>query len=568
MKISDYILDFIVGEGVADVFGITGGFIAPLFDAFHGRTDIRYYCTQHEQAAAMAADAYARFRGLGVCMSTSGPGATNLITGIGCSYFDSIPVLCITGQVPRSDARGKTKVRQRGFQETDIVSIVKPITKYAVHVSNPKEIGFELRKAVMIARSGRPGPVLVDIPMDVLRADYDEAAQVEFTFPVFETRKVNQNNVACVVAMITEAKRPVIVYGQGARHAKAELLQFIEMTGIPCLPSWAGLDIIPHDHPLYVDQFGVYGSRAGNYTIQNADLIITIGTRMDGRMTGSNGFAPKAKKVIVDIDEAEASKLFGIYFINDAKDWLDSTMGAMAKGNAADYLFSDWRKRIAEWKEKYPILPASDNHPVAMLKMLNDVLPDDAIIIPDCGGNLSWSVQSLRVKPGQNVFSAYGYSPMGYAVAAAIGATVATGRMAIAIIGDGGMQVNIQELHTLKVYNLPVKIFVINNDGYGIIRQFQDELYEGRYEATNISPPDFQRIAEAYGVSNWRIINPNCMCWMPAIAINAPGPAVCEVIVDRDAKIYPKTQYGNPIDRQHPLLDADEHAENMTNETD
>jgi acetolactate synthase-1/2/3 large subunit len=306
MRVSDYILDFLVSQGVDTVFGITGGFITPLFDAFHNRTDIRYITTQHEQAAAMAADGYARFKGLGVAIATSGPGATNLITGIACSYFDSIPVLCITGQVPTSEARGKSGVRQRGFQETDIVSMVRPITKFAQQVNDPTRIAFELDYAVYKAKSGRPGPVLLDIPMDVLQADVGPGVAYRYIAPEYAPLDISAE-VAKTVQLIAEAKRPVIIYGQGCRKYATELQEFIEITGIPCLPSWAALDLIPHDHPLFISQFGVYGNRAGNYAVQNADLVIAIGTRLDTRMTGK-GFAPKAKLIVVDLDPYEAEK--------------------------------------------------------------------------------------------------------------------------------------------------------------------------------------------------------------------------------------------------------------------
>jgi acetolactate synthase-1/2/3 large subunit len=416
MRVSDYVLNFLVSQGIDTVFLVTGGVITPVVDAFAGRTDIKYVCVQQEQAAAMAADGYARFKGLGVCMATSGPGATNLITGIGCSYFDSIPVLCITGQVNTHDAKGDSAIRQRGFQETDIVSIVKPITKYAAVVNDPASIQYELNWAVEMAKSGRPGPVLLDIPIDVQMSEFNiPVGGVSFTLE--NTVPDISGGVSQIVKLISKAKRPIVIYGQGAREAKKELIQFIESTGIPCVPSWAALDLIPHDHPLFVSQFGVYGSRAGNYAVQNADLIIAIGTRLDGRMTGAKGFAPKAKKIIIDLDEAEIQKNNpDVSIQSDAKDFLEAINKHDFKPNLKERKI--WIDRINVWKEKYKITShvSSLIQPIEFISQLINKLPQDAIIVGDSGANLSWLQQAAYLTGEQRLFSAYGYSPMGYAV--------------------------------------------------------------------------------------------------------------------------------------------------------
>lgn len=577
MKVADYILDFLVKQGIDTVFLVTGGVLAPQVDAFHKRTDIKYVCVQQEQAAAMAADGYARFKGLGVCMATSGPGATNLITGIGCSYFDSIPVLCITGQVNTNDAKGDSGVRQRGFQETDIVSIVKPITKYAAVVNDVFSVAHELEKAVKYAKEGRPGPVLLDIPIDIQMSEfigvypkyeYSEEGRI-ISFAQQTWRDVYFGALIVETCrLLEEAKKPVIIYGQGAREAKTELLQFIETTGIPCIPSWAALDLIPHDHPLFVSQFGVYGSRAGNYAVQNADLIIAIGTRLDGRMTGAKGFAPKAKLVVVDLDKAEAYKNKpDVSILSDAKDFLDAINKHDFNPNLKERKI--WIDRIMEWKEKYKIKShvSSLIQPIEFIKRLLNKLPKDAIIVADSGANLSWVQQAAYLTGDQRLFSAYGYSPMGYAVQAAIGAYYATGRPIVAICGDGAAQMNIQEFQTLKHYNIPVKVFILNNRSYGIIKQFQEELYEGRYLATDedggYSAPDFARVAEAYGLKNIQMLNSSVQDWMTKAVLDHPAPYIADVWIDRAARIEPKTRYGNPIERQHPLLSDEEHLENM-----
>ena len=578
MNVSTYILNYLVNQGVTTIFGIQGGFIAPLFDAFHGRTDIKYICTQHEQAAAMAADGYARFAGLGCAIATSGPGATNLITGIAASWFDSIPVIYITGQVPTYEARGKSGVRQRGFQETDIVSIVRPITKLARQVTDAGNIQFALEQAAWLAQSGRPGPVLLDIPMDVLRAKIDPDTLIEYA-PAAPEKPHIDYGISETVKLIAQSKRPVVVYGQGARHARVELLQFIVMTGIPCLPSWAALDLVSHDHPLYVDTFGVYGSRAGNLAVQNADLIIAIGTRLDGRMTGNpSKFAPGAKLVQVDIDRGEMEKTCkpNVTICADALDFLRAIRCTSISIATRLPLFG-WYDRIAAWKQKYPMVtPLTPAGEVGVIQPLNFIcqlcglLLDDAIIVTDSGANLSWAQQAMTIRGNQRTFSDFGFSAMGYALPAAIGAHYATGKPIIAITGDGGMQMNIQELQTLAHYDIPVKVFILNNHSYGIIKQFQEELYESRYEATDeaggYSSPDFQRVAAAYGIRCLRILNNTVAGWMSAEALKYPGPCVCDVDIDPAARIFPKVQFGNALDNQSPLLPEDEHAENVRNE--
>ena len=567
MKVSSYILDFLVSQGVDTVFLVTGGVITPVVDAFHGRTDIKYVCVQQEQAAAMAADGYARFKGLGVCMATSGPGATNLITGIGCSYFDSIPVLCITGQVNTNDAKGDSGVRQRGFQETDIVSIVKPITKYAAVVNSVDDIATQLEYAVYMAQEGRQGPVLLDIPIDVQMSEMPPERTNKVIIS-FADKPYMSHKVIETINLISESKRPVVIYGQGARGAKVELIQFIESTGIPCVPSWAALDLIPHDHPLFVSQFGVYGSRAGNYTVQNADLIIAIGTRLDGRMTGAKGFAPKAKLVVVDLDAAEIEKnKVDVAILADAKDFLDA-IGTDFTPNLKER--KTWIDRINEWKDRYAIKSEVNNgliQPLEFISHLISLLPKDAIIVADSGANLSYTQQAAYLTGEQRLFSAYGYSPMGYSVQAAIGAWYATGRPVIAICGDGSLQMNMQELQTLKHYNIPIKVFVLNNRSYGIIKQFQEELFEGRYLATDeeggYSTPNFARIAEAYGLKNIQMLNAQVTEWMTCAVLDSDLPYIADVHIDKDSRIEPKTRYGNPIERQHPLLPDAEHAENM-----
>ena len=583
MKVSEYVVNFLAQQGIREVFLITGGVITPIVDAFHGRHDIRYICTQHEQAAAMAADAYARLNGkFGVAMGTSGPGATNLITGIGCSWFDNIPVLCITGQVNTFESKGQSGVRQWGFQETDIVEIVKSITKYANLVDDPAQIRYELEKAISIATSGRPGPVLIDLPMNVQRAEIDVDTLVGYTDVISsdeQDKKIILNDkVNQVVELIVSSERPVCIVGAGVRiaGAQAEFLQFVEKVGIPTVPSWAALDLMPHDHPLYVAQFGVYGNRAGNFTVQNADLIIAIGTRLDTRMTGGKPetFARGAKKILVDIDQAEISKRVkaDVPIVSDARDFLKMLNDAVKDIPKQD--FSKWLQHISDWKKKYPIHNEQDYYkegainPLVFIDKLCDALPDDIVTVVDAGGNLTWSQQSFKIKGSRKIFSAYGYSPMGYSLPAAIGACFALGeRPVVCTIGDGGVQINIQEFQTLAHYRLPVKVFIMNNRSYGIIKQFQEELFEARFEATDsasgYSVPDFVKVAQAYGLSTEQICSHEEILEKVKKVLTIPGPVICDVRLDENARISPKTIFGNPIEDQWPLLNRDEFNDNM-----
>jgi acetolactate synthase-1/2/3 large subunit len=583
MRVADYVVSFLARHGIRDVFLVTGGVLTPIVDAMQGRVDIRYVCTQHEQAAAMAADGYARVTGLfGVAMGTSGPGATNLITGIGCSWFDSIPVLCITGQVNTYESKGASAVRQWGFQETDIVEIVKPITKYAKWLNDPEQIRYELEKAVAIATSGRPGPVLLDLPMNVQRSQIDPdrlvgCARAPQTISLDGDLALDAK-VKEAARLLGSAQRPVFILGAGVRLARAqsEFLSFIESMGVPTVSSWGGLDLIRYDHPLFVAQFGVYGHRAANFAVQNADLIISVGTRLDTRMTGGKPetFARCAKKVLVDIDASEIHKRVNadVAIVADARKFLQLLNMAVQDMPRPD--FSAWRERIANWKTRYPIVTDQAYYregavdPRVFVDKLCEALPDEIVTVLDTGANLTWAMQTFKVTGTQRVFSAYGYSPMGYALPAAIGASAASGERPVAcIIGDGGLQLNIQELQTLAHYRFPVKIFVMNNRSYGIIKQFQEELYQGRYGASEpdagYSCPDFVKVARAYELPAEKITSHEEISQAVKRVFEIPGPVVCDVQLDEDARIAPKTIFGNPIEDQAPLLDREEFRSNM-----
>jgi len=590
-KVNDFILDFLVKQGVKEVFVVTGGAIAFVMDAFHGRKDIKYVAVTHEQGGAIMGEAYSRLGpGFSACMVTSGPGATNLITGMGCAWFDSIPALYISGQVNTYEQSGYdpgTKdVRQVGFQETPIVEIVKPMTKYAVMLKKAEDIRYELEKATYLAKTGRPGPVLIDIPMDLQRAPIIKSKLKAFipptTLPYRDTGSKLASKVDQTWQLLTKAERPVLVSGGGVRLSDgvAEIHQLAKLLKCPVITSWSGFDSFPWDHPQLIGCHGVYGSRAANFTVQNCDTLLTVGSRLDTRQTGGRPsmYARHAKLIMVDIDQAELSKRRGltpkISIQSDAREFLQEMIKQYPKFQKRIPETKAWLKRARAWREKYPtVLPKYFRakgyvDPYVFGEVLSQELPKDAVIIPDEGGHLTWIMQSFKLKEGQRLFSAFGNSPMGYAFPAAIGASIVRGKKdVICIDGDGGFQFNIQEMQTLVAQKIPVKIFIMNNEGFGIIRQFQTAYLDSHLIATNakggVTNPDFQKIAKSYDVPSLRINNHQELRRKIRQALRIKGPVLVEIMMTPGQEIMPKLVFGKPLEDQWPNLPAKELAENM-----
>ena len=585
MTVAEYILKFLVSKKVSDVFLITGGAISFVVDEFSRNKNIKYKCVAHEQAAAMMADAYSRVgKGLGATMVTSGPGAQNLVTGIACSWFDSIPVIHISGQVNSFELSSShistKKVRQVGFQETDFVSIVKPITKFAYQLKNPNEIKYVLEKAFYLANEGRPGPVLIDIPMDFQRSKINLKKLQSFKSPKKKNRKIILNNIYKVKDLLNKSIRPILVVGGGIRISKSinELEKFLKKIDVPIVTTWSGLDTIDYNNKNYIGCIGVYGSRAANFAVQNSDLVLNLGSRLDTRITGGKPetFARSAKVVSIDIDENELNKQRGlkIYLkINEDLSKFLSTFNLTLK----KFKFSardDWKSICQKWKIKYPNVKniyykqKKFVNPYCFIDRLSEKLNKKDIIITDDGGHLTWTIQAFKVKKGQRVFSAFGNSPMGYAFPAALGASIANKQQRIICIdGDGSIQINIQELQTMVANKLPVKLFVINNDGYGIIKQFQELYLKKRYEASipskGVTNPDFNKISNAYGINYSEIKNNKQIDKILNKVLNSKRPEFINVIIDPNQKIIPKLQFGNPIEDLSPLLSRSEFKKNM-----
>ena len=580
MNLSDYTLKFLEQKKIKEVFLITGGAISFMIDAFSRNKRIQYISVAHEQAAAMMADSYSRLGPNFSCtMVTSGPGATNLITGIACSYFDSIPSLHICGQVntyEQQDGHKSTaKVRQVGFQETDIVNISKPITKYSYKLKDASEIRYVLEKAYYIATTGRPGPVLIDIPMDLQRVKIDPKKLKSYK-PKIDKKKINFKNIILKIEnLLKKSKKPVIILGGGIKLGKAELnlINFLKIFKIPIVTTWSGVDLVDYNNTYYIGNVGVYGARAANFTVQNSDLILCLGTRLDTRITGGapNTFARKAKKIVVDIDKFELNKKRGLKI--DLKIELDIKIffQEYEKHKKQIIIRDNWLLRCKNWKSKYPIIIKKFYNvkkyvnPYVFMDSLSKNLNKKDVIIADDGGHLTWTIQSFKIKLGQKLFSAFGNSPMGYALPASIGASVVKNKSRIICIdGDGSIQINLQELHTIDKLQLPIKIFILNNDGFGIIKQFQ-ELYLGkRYEASGkgVSNPDFKKISKAFNIS-YTLIKSHLDLKKINKIISSKKPEIIEVKLKENQKIIPKLQFGNPIEDMSPLLSRKEFFSNM-----
>ena len=585
MLLSDYVLKLLEQKKIKNVFMITGGAIAFIVDAFSRNKKIKYTCVAHEQAAAMMADAYSRVGpNLGATMVTSGPGATNLITGIACSWFDSVPTIHISGQVNQHELSGHdkntSKVRQVGFQETDIVSIVKPITKFAYQLKNENEIKYIFEKACHIAQSGRPGPVLIDIPMNLQRKKII-ASNLKSFKPIKE--KVKQSKLIKKINLLKKklkkSKRPVIIIGGGITISKQrdKLKFFLKNLNIPFVTTWSGQDCIAYDNKNNIGTIGVYGSRAGNFTIQNSDFIINLGSRLDTRITGGvpKTFARNAFIASIDIDNAELIKERGLKInlkINYSLKQFFET--CLQKRNNLKIKRPEWLKKCKEWKEEFPsttkdfFKDKKNVNPYVFMDYLNKYTSNNEIIITDDGANLTWTMQGYKIKGRQRLISAFGNSPMGYSFPAAIGASIALKKKRIICIdGDGSLQINIQELQTMVSNKLPIKLIILNNSGYGIIKQFQELYLSKRYQAVDsskgVTNPNFRDIAKAYKINYSLIINNKNIESILRKTIKSNKAEFIEVRVKPDQKIIPKLSFGKPIEDLSPLLSRKEFDKNM-----
>lgn len=590
IKLSDYVMQYIASLGVREVFMLAGGGCMHLVDSLGRNKDLKFVPNLHEQAAAIAADAYSQYTGnLGVVLVTTGPGGTNAITGVTASWIDSIPVLVISGQVKKADLSVGRGVRQIGPQEVSIVSLVKPITKYAAMVIDPAKIKFHLDKAVFLAKNGRPGPVWLDIPLDVQGALIDENKLKDYHPPKKSVKQPALNKkIRRLVNLLNRAKRPVILAGNGIRLAGA-VEKFRDLAAkikVPILTTWKAIDFFDQNNELFIGRPGTVGQRAANFAQQNADLMITIGARLDVSQVAYNyeNFAPQAKKVIVDVDAREIKKLS---FKTDLVFGLDAGVFLNALAAGLDQVkvdFRGWLNRCREWKDKYPVvLPEYYQqkeyvNTYVLVDLLSKLLTQDDLIVPGSSGSCSEiTLQSFKVKLGQRIINSPGLGSMGFGLPASIGACLASGKKrTVCLVGDGGLQHNIQELELLKRYQLPVKLFVLNNNAYASIRATHNKFFNQYLVAcdpsSGLTLPDTLKIAQAYGLKTSRIINHDGLEETLKEILNSCGPLVCEVTVDPNLLTQPRvsSQVGpdgkmtsSPMEDLWPLLGRDEFKDNM-----
>jgi len=558
MLANEYIVRFLRQKGVRHVFGYPGGMVTYLMDALSHEDGISQHLLYHEQGCSFAACGIAQCTGMpGVAYATSGPGATNMVTGIANAWFDSIPTLFLTGQVNTQEALGQLPMRQRGFQETDIVSVVKSITKFAARVERAQDIPTLLEAAYAAATQGRQGPALLDIPIDLQRAELGDVC-FDSAQPKPEPSTAKAAAAAATIAeALATAKRPLIIAGAGVRSANATRLfrDFIRKVQIPVVTSMIGIDAMRTSDPLNMGFCGAYGHRHANFAIARCDAIFAIGTRLDLRQTGANRklFAPQAKILRLDIDTTELADSFAGQqsFPLPMVPVLEALQQAVPSGTNEEWL--------AECRLLKACLAGFDNaEENQMVATISEAIPDGAAVFTDVGQNQVWVAQSFQVQDSQKIFFSGGLGAMGYSLPAAIGAAYATGTPTFCFSGDGGLQMNIQELQTLVRDRLPVKIILLNNSSLGMIRHFQEMYFSSRFTQTvggeGYSAPDFQKVFAGYGVEHLAVTPGNLDMERVRACFAHDGPACVEVQLSPNTYVFPKLAMNRPIHDQEPLL--------------
>tara|TARA_R110000824_G_scaffold255422_1_gene444377 strand:+ start:59 stop:1840 length:1782 start_codon:yes stop_codon:yes gene_type:complete len=589
MKVAEYVVSYLQNKGIKDVFMLSGGFCLPLVDAV-ANSDINYVCNLHEQAAAICAEAYGQYTNLpGVCVVTAGPGSTNTITGVASAWLDSIPMIILSGQVQKKDIRGDRKVRQIGFQEIDIVSVVDSITKYAVTVSNPADIRYVVEKAWTKATTGRKGPVWVDIPLDIQSAEV-EPEKLRPYIPVSDRshRAALEQKVSHFYKLLNNSKRPVILAGNGIRSADAlgRFVELAEKLNVPVMTTWKTIDFLPESHPLYVGRPGLIAQRGANFCQQTSDLFISIGARLDFGQTAFNhgNFAKKAKKIIVDIDQAEIDKMEFEIDCPINIDALEFVEEALRQVDNKKTNVSDWLSVCKGWQERYPVILDDywnekgivNNY--VLIDALSQVVEDGDLLIPGSSGTCSEvTMQAFKIRKEVRVFNSEGLGSMGFGVPAAIGGCIASNRKrTICIDGDGGFVMNVQELETAKRLNLPIKYFILNNGGYVSIRNSQNKHFDKQVasgEDSGVTLPDIKKIVDSYGIKYYRLDDHTNIVENVRNILDQEGVVVCEVMMSHEHVTLPRnsthkredgTFISLPMEDLVPLLPRDEFRKNMS----
>lgn len=548
-------------EGVEVVFGYPGGAVLSIYDELY-KSNLRHVLVRHEQGAAHAADAYARATGKpGVCIATSGPGATNLVTGIATAYMDSVPLIAITGQV------ATFLIGKDAFQEADITGITMPITKHNYLVKEASDLPRVIKEAFHIATTGRPGPVLIDVPRDVTTTsfpfEYPDVVDLRSYRPTY-IGHIKQ--ITSAVNAIQKAKRPLLYVGGGvvAAGAQTELLLLAEKMNIPVTMTLMGLGAFPGEHPLSLGMLGMHGTAYANFAASHCDLLIAIGARFDDRVTGAiSRFAPSAQVIHIDIDPAEISKnvRVDIPIVGDARNVLAELLPRVSAKH-----HKDWIEQIDAWKKAYPLeyqegsqpqtIPSAEGvddgpvHPQAIIRTLYELTQGEAIVTTDVGQHQMWTAQYFRFDRTRQLITSGGLGTMGFGLPAAMGAQIGCPEdLVICIAGDGSIQMNIQELATIAQEDLPVKVFILNNQFLGMVRQWQELFYEKRYSYTALKhSPDFVKVAEAYGITGMRIKHAGEMLSTLEAALAHQGPVVVDCWVCMEENVYPMVPAGKGLD--------------------
>ena len=589
IKVADYIINHLSDIGVSDVFVVYGAANGNLIDAFTRNDKINYVATMHEQGAGFAAEGYAKVsKNIGVAIATSGPGGMNFVTSMGNCFYDSVPCLFMTGQIKTKYMRPDPSIRQIGFQEADMTAICSPVTKYSKLVEDPLSIRYELEKAIYLAKSGRPGPVHLDLPIDVQKELIDPDELIGFDEYLEEKNynitKINEQ-IDKFLIDLKSAKRPCLMIGGGIRLANAEkeMLELGRMLKIPCFPTWNALDLIASDYEYYGGRIGTYGGAGRNFGIQNSDLLLAIGSRISGRITGGEPhlFARGAKKYMVDVDAPAMQRKmqqlpFDECILSDAKLFIKLMMDRLKNIDVPDY--SEWNEKVIHWREKYdPVTedmwnPTKYVNPYVFLRILSEEMGSNDVLAGDCGGNIVALNHAFKTKTGQHYFTNNGNSPMGFSYSGAMGARFACekDRKVVCVIGDGGMAMNIQEMQTYLNYNVDVKTIILNNHIYGITKAFQEVNFEGRSEACGpkgYAPPDFIKVANAFGLKTMVIddgTDYDKVRKQIREFLDHDGQIICDLNCHEWHTYEPKiVGWSTPIEDMYPYLPRDEFYSNM-----
>ncbi|MDP8289459.1 MAG: biosynthetic-type acetolactate synthase large subunit [Candidatus Susulua stagnicola] len=552
MKGAKILLESLIREGVEVIFGYPGGTVIPIFDCLYD-SPIKFIVTRHEQAAAHAADGYARSTGkVGVCLSTSGPGATNLITGIATAHMDSVPIIAITGQVKTS------LIGNDAFQEADVTGVTRSVSKYNYLVKDVKDLAYTIKEAFYIASTGRPGPVVIDLPVDIQIQDTD------FNYP--EKIEMRSYNPTCyghpgqikkALKLIYKSKKPVIIAGGGILISEAsnELLKFVGKTKIPVSTTLMGLGAFPATNDLFLGMPGMHGTVYANLAITESDLLISVGSRFDDRVTGKlDAFAPEAKIIHVDIDPTSISKNIkvDVPIVGDAKNVLGQLIEEMDESKLLD--LSKWHKRIEGWKKKNPLAYKKHNSgkikPQHVIEEIYKQTKGEAIIVTEVGQNQMWAAQFYKYDHPRQFLSSGGLGTMGYGFPASIGAKVANPKKEVILIaGDGSIQMNIQELATLSTYNINVKMIILNNGYLGMVRQWQELFYDRRYSGTTLKNPDFVKVAQGYGIKGIKIEKISEVEESVKKILLAKTPVMADFRIEPEENVFPMVPAGEAINR-------------------